>query len=157
MAFLAWLKRTFLTTRDELIEEIDQLLVKAGDLDTAEGHPFPVAPVTLPLKAIKSELENAVMGTAAAGTQTRMAAIPVATYTLMIDQYLVNSQYELAWKRLDALADLISEERTASFFSRFKSSTSSGTRPLKTSNPPRRRGKRSRSSPLMPQRQSTRS
>lgn len=120
VAFLAWLKKTFLETRDEMIDEIDHLLTEAAVLDEAEGHPFPVAPVTLPLKAIKSELENAVNGPAAPGTQTRMATIPVASYTLMIDQYLVNSQYEQAWKRMDALKDLISKERPASFFARFK-------------------------------------
>ena len=120
VAFLAWLMKTFLETRDEMIEEIDHLLGEAATLDEAEGHPFPVAPVTLPLKAIKSELENAVNGPAAAGTQTRMATIPVASYTLMIDQYLVNSQYEYAWKRMDALKDLISKERAGSFFAQFK-------------------------------------
>jgi hypothetical protein len=120
VAFLAWLKRTFLDTRDEMIDEMDHLLNEAATLDKAEGHPFPIAPVTLPLKAIKSELENAVNGTLATGTHTRMATIPVASYTLMIDQYLVNSQYEHAWKRMDALKDLISKERPGSFFARFK-------------------------------------
>lgn len=120
VAFFGWLKTTFLETRDEMIDEIDHLLSEAGTLDEAEGQPFPVAPVTLPLKAIKSELETAVKGPAAAGTQTRMATIPVASYTLMIDQYLVNSQYEHAWKRMDALKDLISKERPGSFFARFK-------------------------------------
>ena len=46
-----------------MIEEIDQLLTEAGALDQAGGRArFPVAPVTLPLKVIKSELENAVTG-----------------------------------------------------------------------------------------------
>lgn len=120
VAFLAWLKKTFLETRDEMIDEIDDLLSEAATLDEAEGYPFPIAPVTLPLKAIKSELENAIKGLPAAGTQTRMATIPVASYTLMIDQYLVNSQYEHAWKRMDALKDLISKERPGSFFARFE-------------------------------------
>lgn len=120
VAFLAWLKKTFLETRDEMLGEIDHLLNEAGTLDEAEGQPFPVAPVTLPLKAIKAELENAVKGSAASGTQTRMATIPVLSYTLMIDQYLVNSQFEHAWKRMDALKDLISKERPGSFFARFK-------------------------------------
>jgi hypothetical protein len=120
VAFLAWLKKTFLETRDDMIEELDHLLTEAAKLDEAEGHPFPVAPVTLPLKAIKSELENAVQGPGAGGTQTRMATIPVASYTLLIDQYLVNSQYDHAWKRMDALRDLITKERPGSFFARFK-------------------------------------
>lgn len=120
MAFLAWLKKTFLETQGEMISEIDDLLTEAAALDKAEGQPFPVAPVTLPLKAIKSELETAVNSFGAAGTQTRMATIPVAKYTLMIDQYLVNSQYEQAWNRMDALKDLISKERPGSFFARFQ-------------------------------------
>lgn len=120
VAFLAWLKKTFVGTRDEMIDEIDQLLAEASKLDLAEGQPFPIVPVTLPLKAIKSELENAVKGPGPAGTQTRMATIPVANYVLLIDQYLVNSQYESAWKRMDALKDLISKERPGSFFARFK-------------------------------------
>ena len=119
VAFLSWLKKTFLETRDEMIDEIDQLLTEAGSLDQAEGARFPVAPVTLPLKAIKSELENAAKGLIAPGTSTQMATIPVAPYVLLIDQYLVNSQYEHAWKRMDALKDLIGKERPNSFFARF--------------------------------------
>ena len=65
-----------------MIDEIDQLLTEAGSLDQAEGARFPVAPVTLPLKAIKSELENAVKGLIAPGTKTQMATIPVASYEL---------------------------------------------------------------------------
>ena len=119
VAFLSWLKKTFLETRDEMIGEIDQLLTEAGSLDQAEGARFPVAPVTLPLKAIKSELENAAKGLIAPGTRTQMATIPVASYVLLIDQYLVNSQYEHAWKRMDALKDLVGKERPNSFFARF--------------------------------------
>ena len=120
VAFLSWLKKTFLETRDEMIDEIDQLLTEAGSLDQAEGARFPVAPVTLPLKAIKSELENAAKGLIAPGTRTQMATIPVASYVLLIDQYLVNSQYEHAWKRMDALKDLIGKERPNSFFCSFR-------------------------------------
>ena len=120
VAFLSWFMKTFLETRDEMIDEIDHLLTEAGSLDQAEGVRFPVAPVTLPLKAIKSELENAVTGSTTAGTKTQMATIPVASYSLLIHQYLVNSQYEQAWKRMDALKDLISKERPNSFFARFE-------------------------------------
>lgn len=119
VSFLSWLKTTFLGARDEMLQEIDDLLGEAGGLDTVDGEPFPVAAVTLPLKAIKSELENAVKGPAA-GTQTRMATIKVAGYTLLIDQYLVESKFDDAWKRLDALRTLISKERSQSFFARFK-------------------------------------
>ena len=64
-----------------MLQEIEELLADADDLAVAEGEPFPIVPVTLPLKAIKSELENAIKG-AAGGSQTRMATIPVAMYTL---------------------------------------------------------------------------
>lgn len=119
VSFLTWLKKTFFGARDEMILEIDDLLADATGLETAEGEPFPVAPLTLPLKAIKSELENAVKGPVA-GTQTRMATIRVAEYTLLVDQYLVDSKFDSAWKRLDALRSLISKERPQSFFARFK-------------------------------------
>ena len=87
VAFLSWLDKTFLETRDEMIGEIDQLLAEAGALNQAEGARFPVAPVTLPLKAIKSELESAMTGPIAAGTKTQMATVPVASYSLLIHQY----------------------------------------------------------------------
>ena len=119
VSFLSWLKKTFLGARDEMIQEIDEVLQDALGLETAEGEPFPIAPATLPLKAIKSELENTVKGPVA-GTQTRMATIKVAGYTLLIDQYLVESKFDSAWKRLDALRNLISKDRPQSFFARFK-------------------------------------
>ena len=119
VAFLSWYKKTFLDARDEMIDEIDQLLTEAGALDQDGGPRFPVAPVTLPLKAIKSELENTVTEHIAPGTKTQMATIRVASYSLQIHQYLVNSQYEQAWKRMEALKDLIGKERPNSFFSRF--------------------------------------
>lgn len=119
VAFLAWLKETFLETRDEMIEEIDHLLTEAATLDESDGHPFPVAPVTLPLKAIREELENTIKGLAASASRSR-AAIPVLSYAQPIDQYLIGSHYEHAWKRMDALKDLISKDRPGSFFARFK-------------------------------------
>jgi hypothetical protein len=119
VSFLGWLKKTFLATRDDLIQEIDSLLVDAAAMEVAEGEPFPIVPLTLPLKAIKSELENAIKGPAS-GSVTRMATIPVANFTLLIDQYLVNSQYDAAWKRMDALRTLVSRDRPESFFTKFK-------------------------------------
>jgi len=49
-----------------------------------------------------------------------MATIQVAEYTLLIDQYLVDSKYEAAWKRMEALRGLISKDKSQSFFARFK-------------------------------------
>jgi hypothetical protein len=119
VSFLAWLKKAFLSARNELLDDIEDLLAEAAKLETAEGEPFPIAPVTLPLKAIKNELENAVKG-ATQGSQTRMAIIPVAPYTLLIDQYLVNSKYDNAWKRLEALRGLVEKDQPDSFFARFQ-------------------------------------
>lgn len=119
VSFLSWFKNTYRGARDEMLQEIKELLAGANALETARGEPFPVAPLTLPVKAIKSELESAVKG-AAGGSRTRMAIIRVAEYTLLIDQYLVDSKFDCAWKRLDALRELISDDRPQSFFARFK-------------------------------------
>jgi gas vesicle protein len=119
VSFLTWLKKTFLNERDSLIQEIDELIAEAANLAKAEGEPFPIAPLTLPLKAIRSELENTVRGPKG-GTGTRMATIKVAQYTLLIDQYLIDSKYDFAWKRMDALRSLISKDKPQSFFARFK-------------------------------------
>jgi len=119
VSFLAWLKKTFLSARDELLQEIDDLLAEAAALETVDGEPFPIGPVTLPLKAIKNELENTVKGTTQ-GSQTRMATIPAAPYTLLIDQYLVSSKYDNAWKRMEALRGLVEKGRPDSFFARFQ-------------------------------------
>jgi len=119
VSFLAWLENTFLQERDSLLQEIEELLNEAADLAEAKGEPFPIAPVTLPLKAIQNELENTVKGPTG-GSKTRMATIQVAEYTLLIDQYLVDSKYEAAWKRMEALRSLISKDKSQSFFVRFK-------------------------------------
>lgn len=119
VSFLAWLKNTFLQERDSLLQEIEELLNEAAELAEAKGEPFPIAPVTLPLKAIQNELENTVKGPTG-GSKTRMATIQVAEYTLLIDQYLVDSKYEAAWKRMEALRGLISKDKSQSFFARFK-------------------------------------
>jgi len=40
VSFLAWLKKTFLSSRDELVQEIDGLLAEAAMLETVDGEPF---------------------------------------------------------------------------------------------------------------------
>ena len=82
------------------------------------GKPFPIVPLTLPLKAIQNELENALKGVGSP-SMTRMATIKAGNYTLLIDQYLVDSKYESAWERLSALGDLVSPDMTDSFYARF--------------------------------------
>lgn len=119
VSFLTWLKRTFLNERDTLIQEIDELIAEAANLEKANGEPFPIAPLTLPLKAIRRELENTVK-CPTGGTGTRMATIKVAQYTLLIDQYLIDSKYDSAWKRMDALRSLIIKDKPQSFLARFK-------------------------------------
>lgn len=119
VAFLSWLKTAFLATQSEMIDEIDGLLVEAGALDTAEGQPFPIAPITLPLKAVRSELERALQGVQL-GSHTNYADITVQGDRLRIDQHLVDSKYDRAWQRLNLLKDLISAHRPSSFFARFK-------------------------------------
>ena len=118
VSFLSWLKSKFIIERDDLIQEIDDLLTVAVPLELAEGKPFPIAPLTLPIKAIKNELQNTIKG-AEGGSKTLMATIKVDNFTLLIDQYLVGSKYNSAWKRMEALRDLILRENEKSFYARF--------------------------------------
>jgi hypothetical protein len=119
VGFLIWFKESFAKARDEILAEIEALLAEASDFEQANGFAFPVAPLTLPLKAIQGELQAAAAG-GTAPTQTRRAAVQVASYMLEIEQYLVTSKYDEAWKRLDALHGLVSKSLSSSFYSRFK-------------------------------------
>ena len=112
------MKNKFVIERDDLIQEIDDLLTVAIPLELTEGKPFPIAPLTLPIKAIKNELQNTVKG-AEGGSKTLMATIKVDNFTLLIDQYLVGSKYNSAWKRMEALRDLTLRENEKSFYARF--------------------------------------
>ena len=118
VSFLSWLKKQFLSKREELLSEINRIIKDSNELKLASGKPFPIAPLTLPLKAIQNELENALKGVGSP-SMTRMATIKAGNYTLLIDQYLVDSKYESAWERLSALADLVTPDLSDSFFARF--------------------------------------
>jgi len=118
VSFLSWLKKQFLSKREELLSEINGIIKDSNELKSASGKPFPIAPLTLPLKAIQNELENALKGVGSP-SMTRMATIKAGNYTLLIDQYLVDSKYESAWERLSALADLVTPDMPDSFYSRF--------------------------------------
>ena len=117
-SFLDWLRRELLATRQEIIEEIDGILGEAAALSVVEGMPFPVAPLTLPLKAVRLELEDAVKGPGQ-GSQTRRPVIQAGSYGLLIDQYLAQPRYEDAWKRMRALRQLVDRAEPGSFFARF--------------------------------------
>lgn len=117
--FLLWLQKAFMQKQDSLLQEIDELLIEASELSAAKGKPFPIVAVTLPLKAIKKEIEDmALIG--AAGTQTVRPEVSIPGYDLKIGQYFLQSQYDTAWRRLEALYELISREKPHSFFARFK-------------------------------------
>lgn len=118
VSFLSWLKKHFLSKREELLSEINRIIKDSNELKLVSGKPFPIVPLTLPLKAIQNELENALKGVGSP-SMTRMATIKAGNYTLLIDQYLVDSKYESAWERLSALGDLVSPDMTDSFYARF--------------------------------------
>jgi len=120
VAFLAWFKRTAVAAQEQIIGEVDRQISEANQLDVAAGKPFPIAPVTLPLKAIKAEFETAFDGSTRTTMRTRKAPFPVGNYPLMIDQYLVNSEFENAWGRMEALKARIQVDCRDSFFARFK-------------------------------------
>ena len=118
VSFLSWLKKQFLAKREEILSEIDDIFNNCDDLKLVNNQPFPVAPLTLPLKAIKSELENALKGFGSP-TMTRRATIKAGSYPLLVDQYLVDSKYESAWERLSALEQLVTPDLPESFHAKF--------------------------------------
>lgn len=118
VSFLSWLKQQFLAKRQEILSEIDGIFRSCDELKRVNDQPFPIAPLTLPLKAIQRELENALKGVRSA-TMTPRAKIQVEGYPLLVDQYLVDSQYASAWKRLAGLWLLVTLDSPESFYARF--------------------------------------
>jgi len=118
VSFLSWLKKQFLSKREILLSEINRIIKDSNDLKLVSGKPFPIVPLTLPLKSIQNELENALKGVGSP-SMTRKATIKAGNYTLLIDQYLVDSKYESAWERLSALGDLVFPDMSDSFYSKY--------------------------------------
>ena len=99
--FFHWLREQYRQRRDQLANAVAQQLVEASTLGTVGGHPFPVAALTQPLKAIAEEVKS----TLSAGAMSSRGAIPVPGYTHPTNVFLFMGQYANAWQRLTRLGD----------------------------------------------------
>ena len=113
--FLAWLREQYRQRRQQLAHAINEQLGQAESLKTLAGQPFPIAPLTMPLKAILEEMNAPV----SAGGHSSRGAIPVLGYLQSVNNYLVVGQLANAWQRLERLGDYVDRTRTTSFWARF--------------------------------------
>jgi hypothetical protein len=114
--FLHWLRGLYRRRRDELAHAISQQLMEAESLGTLDGQPFPIGPLTMPLKALHDEL----VASLTTGGLTSRGAVPVPGYPQPVNMYLYMTQYTNAWQRLEALARLIEKAQPESFWARFQ-------------------------------------
>ncbi len=114
--FLHWLRRQYRQRSEQLSHAVQEQLREAETLKSIEGRPFPIAPLTLPLKTILHELTTTP---AVAGHSSR-GAILIAGYPYSFSTYLFMGQYSHGWQRLEKLGELIERARPSSFWSRFQ-------------------------------------
>jgi len=118
--FLHWLRDQYRQRRDQLSHAIGQQLAEAEALKTIDGHPFPVAPLTLPLKAMAEELKASPVS----GALSSRGAIPMPGYPQSVNTYLFMGQYGNAWHRLEALGQYVERAQPTSFWARFQAARS---------------------------------
>ena len=104
--FLHWLGGLYRQRREELTHAVSQQLIEAeSNLKTMGGYPFPISPLTIPLKVIFDELQTPLN----TGTLTSRGAIPVPGYPQPVNMYIFLGNYADGWQRLEALGGLIEE------------------------------------------------
>lgn len=113
--FLAWLREQLRQRRQQLAHAINEQLGQAESLKTLAGQPFPISPLTMPLKAILEEMNAPISG----GGLSSRGAIPVPGYLQSVNNYLVVEQFANAWQRLEKLGDCVDRTRPTSFWARF--------------------------------------
>ena len=118
--FFHWLRDQYRQRREQLAHAVRQQLAEAELLKTIDGHPFPIAPLTLPLKAILEELKASL----ASGTLSSRGSIPVPGYPQSVNTYLFMGQYANAWHRLEALGQYVERVQPTSFWARFQAARS---------------------------------
>lgn len=114
--FLKTLRDGIVEKRNELIVAIRDLMTEAEAMANAKGKPFPLSPLTQPLKAIQQEVEASVVG----GATTLRARITVPDYPFELWRYLLDSKYDEAWGRLESLSQMASREIHEGFWTRFR-------------------------------------
>ncbi len=113
--FFHWLRGQYRQRRDQLTHAVQQQLAEAQPFHTIDGHPFPIAPLTQPLKAILEELGASL----ASGRLSSRDSIPVPGYPESVNTYLFMGQYADGWRRLEALGQYIERAQPTSFWARF--------------------------------------
>lgn len=113
--FLAWLREQLRQRRQQLAHAINEQLGQAESLKTLAGQPFPISPLTMPLKAILEEMNAPIAG----GGLSSRGVIPMLGYLQSVNNYLVVGQFANAWRRLEKLDDYVDRTRPTSFWARF--------------------------------------
>ncbi|QTA78418.1 Uncharacterized protein dnl_06390 [Desulfonema limicola] len=113
--FLRWLKSEYAKKRTSILKNIDEQLADAQDYAAINGKPFPIAPLTLPLKSINHELERALSGQ----SFTSRDLVELEEYQFSIADYLMKEDYETAWKRLNLLDCMTSKTASESIWQKF--------------------------------------
>lgn len=118
--FYHWLRDQYQQRRDQLAHAVRQQLADAQPLKTLVDHPFPIAPLTQPLKAIQEELGASL----ASGGLSSRDSIPIPGYPQNANTYLYMGQYADGWHRLEALDQYVGRAQPTSFWARFQAARS---------------------------------
>jgi hypothetical protein len=124
--FYHWLRGQYRQRRDQLSHAVSQQLAEAEILKTLDGQPFPIAPLTQPLKAIAEELKASL----ASGSLSSRGAISLEGYPQSVNTYLFMGQYANAWHRLEALGQYVERAQPTSFWARFQTTRTTWTERL---------------------------
>lgn len=125
--FLHWLREQYRQRREQLAHAIQQELAEAESLKIIDGCPFPIAPLTMPLKAILEEM----VATLVSGGLSSRGAIPVPGFPQSVNTYIYMGQYANAWSRLEALGQYVERGQPTSFWVRFQAARSQWTSRLR--------------------------
>jgi len=125
--FYSWLRDQYRQRRTELANAIAQQLAEAQPFSTVEGYPFPIAPLTQPLKAIQEEVQAAP----SFGGRSSRNAVSLPGYPHSVSTYLFMGKYTEAWERLEALGKCIERAQPASFWARFQHARATWTAQVK--------------------------
>lgn len=113
--FYAWLRGELQRRTAEIAHAVQEQMAQAQGLKTVDGRPFPIAPLTQPLRAIQEELRAAP----GSGGLSSRNALPVPGYQASIATYLYMKEYANAWRRLEALSKFVERAQPTSFWYRF--------------------------------------
>lgn len=113
--FFHWLRQQYRQRCDQLAHAIQEQLAQSNSLQTIDGQPFPISPLTIPLKSMLEELTAA-----ASSGLTLRNVVPVPGYPDRFRTYIYMRQYDNAWHRLDALSKFVERAQPTAFWARFE-------------------------------------